>query len=280
MTLLNLLLALALERIWPRSPAWHWHYGFARWLGWWMPASVSSPGLRLSAALLLPVVLVAALLVMLSAPLAFLLELLVLLMHLGNPWLQQLYRRYLRALACGDQQQSRQCIEAFARLRHPEHPGELSSAEVGACLAWINYRFYFAVIFFYVLAGAPGVVLYGSLVSARLLLLERADSRDYVRRLQWLLRLLDWLPARLTMLGYVLMGDPGRALPVWLASLRDWRREEAEWLAEVAIAAENVSPAVDPMHVQTTCHLVALAKRTVLLFLGGIAVMTLYGAVT
>jgi len=280
MTLLNLLLALALERIWPRSPAWHWHYGFARWLSWWLPAGVSRRGPRLIAALLAPALLVMVLLALLPAPLAFVLELVVLLMHLGNPWLQQLYRRYLRALSAGDQAQSQSCILEFARLRHPEHPGELSSAEVGGCLAWINYRFYFAVIFFYVLAGAPGVVLYGSLVSARLLLLDRADSQDTVRRLQGMLRLLDWLPARLTMLGYVLMGDPARSLPIWLASLRDWRREEAEWLAEVAIAAENVSPAVDPMYVQTTCHLVALAKRTVLLFLGAIAVMTLYGNLT
>jgi len=123
------------------------------------------------------------------------------------------------------------------------------------------------------------VVLYGSLVSARRLLLERDGFRELACRLQLALRCLDWLPARLMMLGYVVMGEPGRSLSVWLASLVGWRRPESEWLAEVARAAANLDTAVDPMHVQVTGHLVVLAKRTVVLFLGVIALMTLYGGV-
>jgi AmpE protein len=280
MILLKLLLALILERIWPRAPVWHWHIGFGRWLDWWLSVCRARPVAGLLVALSIPPLLVAGMLTLLPGPLAFLLELLVLLMHLGNPWLQQRYRRYLRALSRGDRALSLNCVREFARLRHPDHPGELGAIEVAALLTWINYRFYFAVLFFYLVAGAPAVVLYGSLVSARLLLLDRAGFRLVVRRLQQVLRCLDWLPVRMIMLGYVVMGEPERSLPVWLASLSDWRRPEAEWLADVASAAANLDVTVDPMLVQTTCHLVALAKRTLVLFLGIIAALTLYGYVT
>ena len=89
----------------------------------------------------------------------------------------------------------------------------------------------FAVIFWFVLLGLPGVVLYRltntlntiwGCMDVRYVYFGRAAARiDDV---------LNWVPARLTALTYVLVGGAWHHFMTWLAQARQWKGRSVGWL--------------------------------------------------
>jgi AmpE protein len=96
---------------------------------------------------------------------------------------------------------------------------EQLKAEVRGAISYRYFERYFAVMFWFILAGAPGALLYRLVVLYSVVALEdeqrKADSH-LVKR--WLY-LLEWLPARLMGLSLAFMGNFTACLTNWRSTL-------------------------------------------------------------
>ncbi|CUU22981.1 regulatory signaling modulator protein AmpE [Duffyella gerundensis] len=192
------------------------------------------------------------------------------------------YHAYLKAATQGDHH-ARDTMAEELTLIHGVPP-ECSEGdflrELQNALLWINYRFYLAPLFWFVIGGAWGPVLlmgYAFLrawqgwLARRHSPLERAQSGvDAI--LHWL----DWIPVRLAGVAYALLGHGEKALPAWFASLGDRHRSQYQVLTSLA----QFSLARDPhlSAVQTPRVAVSLAKKVSLVLVVVVALLTIYGA--
>ncbi|WP_439213590.1 beta-lactamase regulator AmpE [Duffyella gerundensis] len=192
------------------------------------------------------------------------------------------YHAYLKAATQGDHH-ARDTMAEELTLIHGV-PSECSEGdflrELQNALLWINYRFYLAPLFWFVIGGAWGPVLlmgYAFLrawqgwLARRHSPLERAQSGvDAI--LHWL----DWIPVRLAGVAYALLGHGEKALPAWFASLGDRHRSQYQVLTSLA----QFSLARDPhlSAVQTPRVAVSLAKKVSLVLVVVVALLTIYGA--
>ena len=89
---------------------------------------------------------------------------------------------------------------------------------------------------------------------------------------------LDWLPVRITSLGYMFVGHFSKALPMWLESLFDGKKPTHQILIDVAQKSEDIMVDEDDCTAEP-CLLVRLAKRNALLVLAVISALTLVGII-
>ena len=87
---------------------------------------------------------------------------------------------------------------------------------------------------------------------------------------------LDWLPVRIASFGYMFVGHFSKAMPIWLESLFDSQKPTHQILIDVAEKSEDIMVNADDCTAEP-CLLVRLAKRTVLLVLAVISILTLAG---
>ncbi|MGX5913209.1 regulatory signaling modulator protein AmpE [Aliidiomarina sp. Khilg15.8] len=190
--------------------------------------------------------------------LLFIVNVAVLMIVLGCPQQRVALREYLRAANRGD-------LAACEGLRQELDNSALDqpNASVGQTLVWLNYRYYFAVAFWFILFGAPGALAYAML---------RERSVEYARILHWV----DFIPVRLAAFGYLLVGHFSRAMPAWLGGLFNWREHSATFLTTVATKAEDVNAEEGDL-TEEPCCLLNLAKRMMMLLLAALALATLLG---
>jgi membrane protein required for beta-lactamase induction len=79
----------------------------------------------------------------------------------------------------------------------------------------------FAVLFWFVVLGPVGAVMYRSVV---VLYRERREPGDYGDAIEWAYSVLVWIPARLLALGYALSGHFDAAIEGWRAAHREMPR--------------------------------------------------------
>ncbi|WP_130834022.1 beta-lactamase regulator AmpE [[Erwinia] mediterraneensis] len=192
------------------------------------------------------------------------------------------YHAYLKA-ASRDEQAAHQAMAAELTLIHGV-PVECSEEEflreLQNALVWINFRFYLAPLFWFVVGGAWGPVLlvgyaflraWQSWLARHLSPLERTQSG-----VDKILHVLDWLPVRLAGVAYALLGHGERALPAWFVSLGEWKRGQYQVLTSLAQYSLARDPHLDK--VETPRIAVALAKRVSLVLVVVVAILTIYGA--
>lgn len=148
---------------------------------------------------------------------------------------------------------------------------------LGLTLVWFNFKYYCAVLFWFVCAGPAGAVLY-------CMMREAFDDRNGLVTLKetasikrWL-HVLDWIPARVCSAGYLLIGDFTRSSGIWLGYLLDFKSPAKNLVCDIAQAAETVEMQYDNKILEPVCML-KLAKRNILFFLAMVAVLTLYGGI-
>ncbi len=155
-----------------------------------------------------------------------------------------------------------------------EYLGELQNA-----LLWINYRFYLAPLFWFVVGGVWGPALlvgyaflraWQSWLARHYTPLERSQSG-----VDALLHCIDWIPVRLAAVAYALLGHGERALPAWFASLGDRHTSQYQLLTRIAQFSLARDPHTDK--VETPRIAVALAKKVSLAIVVGVALLTIYG---
>ncbi len=289
MSLISLLIALAAER-YLSSAAWQFNGYFERYLAFFsrvlafgQPSKSNVANLML---ILLPVIACYLLLGLVDDGLLhFILSTLVLILCFGCVRTRDTYKQYLLCAFRGEQTS---CDMHYQQLLQDK---SLPDIGFGQTLIWLNYRYFIAIMLFFVVFGAPGALAY-RLISrvnekqqqeSQAELLEDAadddieEAEDEVRDFnQQLLFWLDWLPVRIVAFGYMLVGHFSRALPVWLENLFDVGKLPHQILIAVAEKSEDFM--ID--HSDCTaepCLLVRLAKRTLLLCLAIISLLILTG---
>ena len=190
-------------------------HGDARWRG----------ALALALLVLPPVLLTALIAGQSWSPL---LDLLVLYLAIGWRSLGEHANRVGAALSGGDLPEARQAVGSIVSRDTADLDTEgIAKATVESVLENGNDAI-FAALFWYLVAGATGVVLYR--------LTNTLDAmwgyrNDRYRRFGWaaarLDDLLNWVPARLTALSYALAGRFGTALACWRAQGPAWKSPNA-----------------------------------------------------
>ncbi|KAJ9434215.1 MULTISPECIES: beta-lactamase regulator AmpE [Pantoea] len=191
------------------------------------------------------------------------------------------YHSYLKA-ASHDDEAAHQAMAAELTLIHGV-PVECSEREflreLQNALIWINFRFYLAPLFWFVVGGPYGPVLLVGYAFLRAWQSWLAKHHSPLERSQSgvdrLLHVLDWIPVRLAGVAYALLGHGERALPAWFAALGDLHRPQYQVLTSLAQFSLARDPHMDK--VETPRVAVALAKRISLVLVVVVALLTIYG---
>lgn len=272
MTLISLLIALAVERVTVKSPYWHYDFYFSRYLnliekrGWGKDNASITNVLALS---LIPAVLVGLFShVVLGFFLAALFNLAILLICLGCPMQRASYKGFLRAAQQGDMTA---CDLYSGQMGHDASQTEWS---FGQNLVWTNYSHYAAVIIAFVFFGGAGAVFYVLARNITGIYINRES--DAAKHAEHIMYFVDWLPVRITALGFLLVGHFSKAMPVWLSELFNKDISAKSFLAHVSKAAEEVEHNPDDC-AEEPCTMVKLAKRNVIFMLMMLSLLTLAG---
>ncbi|MFT4940947.1 MAG: AmpE protein [Paraglaciecola sp.] len=271
MTLISLLLVLLIERVTTKSRYWQTEFYVDKYLDVvekrdWMRKSSASWALLIL--LFLPTVIFFVVMQQLSGGLIELIvSTAILMVCVGCPAVRATYKCFLQAANRGD-------FQACSMYAEQLNEADEGPEAFGQNLVWQNYRHYAAVILWFTALGAAGAVLY---VLARNIQSRYANSEDGTsERINQIMYLLDWLPVRITALGFLLVGHFSRAFPIWIAHLPDPAVSAKTLLLSVAVQAEEVEPDENDC-TEEPCTLVRLAKRNIMFLTAAIAILTLSG---
>ncbi|SUI04095.1 AmpE protein [Salmonella enterica subsp. indica] len=152
--------------------------------------------------------------------------------------------------------------------------------ELQNALLWINFRFYLAPLFWFIVGGPWGPVTLVGYAFLRAWQTWLARYQTPHQRLQSgidaILHVLDWIPVRLAGVVYALLGHGEKALPAWFASLADLHTSQYQVLtrlAQFSLARETHTDKVE-----TPKAAVSMAKKASFVVVVIIAMLTLYGA--
>ncbi|MDP7593072.1 MAG: beta-lactamase regulator AmpE [Litorilituus sp.] len=306
MSLISLLIALGAEKslsssLWSFDNYYRQYVNFFSMNNFLSRLKDSPQGYTLF--LLLPVMVVYGVLALVDDGLLHLIiSTLILIITLGCETVRDSYKQFLQAAFRGEKTTSELCHQQLLQDKN------LPTIGFGQALIWLNYRYYIAIMLFFVVFGAPGAIFYRLLTTAieqqhnEKLDTEEAsekheniDQRETIttdteqdnvpnitagcKNYQHVLFYLDWFPVRITSFGYMFIGHFSKALPVWLESLFDFTKPSHKVLIDVAQKSEDITIDNDDSTAEP-CLLVSLAKRNVLLILAVIAAMTLLGVLS
>ncbi|MEL0640160.1 beta-lactamase regulator AmpE [Pseudoalteromonas aliena] len=202
----------------------------------------------------------------------------VLLVCFGCAKQRILYKAYLNALTRDDAT----AASLYAlQIGQKRTAGEEGGETFGQTLAWVNFRFYCAVIFWFVVLGAAGAVLY-ALVRTFADLVRNDHKVLYAKRFKLIHKLLfwlDWLPARVTSFGYLVIGNFNKGTSCWLYYVLNFKSPNRDVVTCTALAAEQVEKRYYGCTYEATC-MIKLVKRNVLFYLVLIALLTLFGGLS
>ena len=223
---------------------------------------------------------------------------------------RRLFKTFLQSAFRGDHVSTDHLYQQLLSTKN------LSTIGFGQALIWLNYRYYIAIMLFFIIFGAAGVLFYRLLTavieqnqlhvplhsklkndkdidSDRQIENECRNNEDLIishesnyppnlaqgcRNLHDVLFWIDWLPVRVNAFGYMFVGHFSKALPMWLESIFDASKPAHQLLIDVAQQSEDITINDEDITSQP-CLLVNLAKRNVLLFCALIAILTLVGVV-
>ena len=282
MTLISMLLALIIERLAVRSGVWQasrYCRTYVRFTAGSALSRLSSHKLGQYLWLALPGGLVMLLLCLADSHLlSLLVNTLVLLVAIGCWHYRQLYKQYLNAMERGDEE------AAFISMQQirTDMGSDKEQHSYGQLLVWLNFRYYAAVVFWFLVLGVFGVITY-ALVRQLQEAVDEPDAADYAaslgsdnRAVNCVAHWANWFPARLFGLGFALVGHFSRASTALLGYFLDFTASNEQVVVDVATAAEPL-PAESINTLDDTSYMVQLAKRNMLFFLAFAAILTLTG---
>lgn len=203
------------------------------------------------------------------------------LLCIGAGKVRMHYHAYLKAAARKDSHAS-DSMASELTLIHGVPPGcdeREYLRELQNALLWINFRFYLAPLFWFVVGGPLGPVTLTGYAFLRAWQTWLARYQTPHHRLQsgidGILHVLDWVPVRLVGVVYALLGHGEKALPAWFASLGDRYTSQYQVLTQLAQFSLAREPHMDT--VETPKAAVSMAKKTSLVVVVITALLTIYG---
>lgn len=191
------------------------------------------------------------------------------------------YHAYLQAASHGDSH-ARDAMASELTLIHgvpPDCDEREYLKELQNALLWINFRFYLAPLFWFIVGGVWGPVTLAGYAFLRAWQTWLARHHSPQERLHSgidaILHVLDWVPVRLFGVAYALLGHGERALPAWFASLADRHTSQYQVLTRLAQYSLAREPHLDK--IKTPKAAVSMAKKTSLVILVVVALLTIYG---
>ncbi len=191
------------------------------------------------------------------------------------------YHAYLKAAARNDSH-ARDSMASELTLIHGVPPGcdeREYLRELQNALLWINFRYYLAPLFWFIVGGVWGPVPLVGYAFLRGWQSWLARYQTPHHRLQsgidFLLHMLDWVPTRLVGVIYALLGHGEKALPAWFASLGDLHTSQYQVLTRLAQFSLAREPHV--ARVETPKAAVSMAKKTSFVLVVIVALLTIYG---
>lgn len=287
MTLISMLLALIIERLAVRSDKWQasrYCRAYVRFTAGSALNKLSAHSLGQYLWLALPGAVVMLVLHLADSHLlSLVVNTLLLLVAIGCWHYRQLYKLYLNAMDRGDEE------AAFITMQQirTDMGSTREQSSYGQLLIWLNFRYYAAVVFWFLVLGAFGVITY-ALVRHLQEAVAEEDSLTYAtclgeshmgennKAVHYVAHWANWFPARLFGLGFALVGHFSRASAALLGYFLDFTASNEQVVVDVATAAEPL-PAESVNTLDDTSFRVQLAKRNMLFFLAFTAILTLTG---
>ncbi|MEL7560867.1 regulatory signaling modulator protein AmpE [Stutzerimonas chloritidismutans] len=233
------------------------------------------PWLSLFFLVLLPVLLLGMLLLALE-PLAYgwlslPLHLLVLLYSLGRGQGKRELGPFRDAWRRGDDEAAALVAERDLGLSATDAPGLLRAVE--AQLLWRSHQGFFAVIFWYVLLGPVAALAYRLLA----LTIDHAKSEAVCERASQFRHAFDWLPVRVLLASFGLVGNFVAANRAMLEDLLNWGVPAPQLLAKVGpVAADLEGAYAGQAGILRLDSLAALLVRARILWYAAIALWILF----
>jgi membrane protein required for beta-lactamase induction len=286
MTLIAILVSLVLERLLDQVQDLRRYERYQDYVEWMRQRLRGDPWEgRLGVLVLLAPVVLATLLLQagldgaLFGLLSLLFAIAVLLFCLGPRDLGHELAAYREAHATDNRELATRLARGLLGHEPPEAPDAQARAVTEAVLVQANVRI-FGVLFWFAVLGPVGAVLYRAATELRLLTLR--DSDEFAWAATRLAEILDWLPARLSALGYALSGDFEGAVVRWreaVAGAEHWLAPSAQVLAAAGCGALDLDP--EPRDSVAWDHTLqsamGLVWRTLILWVFVIALLTLAG---
>lgn len=198
----------------------------------------------------------------------------VLLICIGCQFTRTKYKCFLQSAFRGD---LKLCEKEYQALLVNKN---LPDIGLGQALIWLNFRYYIAVILIFIAFGPTAIVFYRLLIT----LVEYTPNESDVtnnttqQKLSKLLFWVEWPLIRIVSFGYMLVGNFSKALPIWLENVFDFTKQPYILLSDVAKQSEDFQLDEDDCTAEP-CLLVRLAKRSLMLLLAVIAILTITGVI-
>ncbi|MFD2164953.1 beta-lactamase regulator AmpE [Thalassotalea euphylliae] len=280
MGLISLLISLAAERKLSAS-FWHFNFTFSKYMAFAKSQNLQNAitGQLFPLALLVvpPLITFIVFSAISDTLIHLVLSTVVLIVCFGCVKTRDTYKQYLRAAFRGDLTTSQLHYEQLLSDKN------LTNYGFGQTLVWLNYRYYIAVMLYFVVFGPVGAVFYRLLCALeeqqQSIALEDSDSPALTGMYRKVLFWADWLPVRIATFGLMMVGHFSKGFPHWVENLFDFSKSPQCVLIDVAQQSEDIMVDKDDCTAEP-CLLVRLAKRNVLLLLAVVAVLILTGIIS
>ncbi len=191
------------------------------------------------------------------------------------------YHAYLKAASQNDSH-ARSAMASELTLIHgvpPDCDEREYLRELQNALLWINFRYYLAPLFWFIVGGVWGPVTLVGYAFLRAwqswLARYQLPHQRQQSAIDAILHVLDWVPVRLVGVFYALIGHGEKALPAWFASLTDRHSSQYQVLTRLAQFSLAREPHMDK--VETPKAAVSMAKKTSFVGVVVVALLTIYG---
>lgn len=281
MTLFTMLLVLIAERLFKLGEHWHLDHRLEVLFRRIKHYSVISTLLMTAGAMLVTFLILRALTgLFFNVPLLVVWILLGLLC-IGAGKVRMHYHAYLKAASRNDGH-AHSAMANELTLIHGVPPGCSEREylrELQNALLWINFRYYLAPLFWFIVGGiwAPVTLVGYCFLRALQSWLARYKTPNERQKsgIDAILHVLDWIPVRLAGVFYALIGHGEKALPAWFASLADRHTSQYQVLTRLAQFSLAREPHLDK--VETPKAAVSMAKKTSFVVVVVVALLTIYG---
>jgi len=253
-----------------------WFDSYTRWVLKTLPG-ISSQNLSSILILLLPVMLVVMLLqIWFDGRLLGLVELsfglVIFAFSLGPKDLNRQINRYLEARESGDEQAARTEASAIMQKESPDNLDQQTVEVMRSVLHESNDRF-FAVIFWFVVLGPFGAMLY-RLTSHTMRTTGNATLANAARQLQ---AILAWAPAHLVAMGYAITGNYEGAKKEFYGKNKQDDLYDCNYHTLITAGQGALSDCTPGEETACIRSARALVLRTLVVWLAVISILTLIG---